>query len=230
MPITLLFLYCILFVVFVRLNFVVTVFVYCMFLYHTMKWIMVWNYAEPSMFLFLVALTVGFIATLLGNMALAGGSLIVMLFAGFNVFVVKMEFHAYWMRLAVLLLPYLLMPTVGYFHYHAVQAWMLNDLRYDVAEMVKQDFVQGVEQVARFVDSGKAAKTRDDQGNTLLHIAAELGIEGSTRVLLKAGCSPEALNHSGETPIDIAERVGHKGIVKILQNHVGLAKNRNGGV
>ncbi|MBL9135317.1 MAG: ankyrin repeat domain-containing protein [Verrucomicrobiales bacterium] len=44
-------------------------------------------------------------------------------------------------------------------------------------------------------------ESRDDQGNTLLHIAAHIGTVDAVRALLRAGAQVNATNHAGVTPL-----------------------------
>ncbi|KAL3475736.1 ankyrin repeat-containing domain protein [Aspergillus californicus] len=69
-----------------------------------------------------------------------------------------------------------------------------------------------------------AVSAFNEQGRTLLHVAAEKGCENATRHILCAGASASAKMGPGArdpntTPLIIAAGRGHRGIIKLLLDH-----------
>ena len=65
------------------------------------------------------------------------------------------------------------------------------------------------------------ANTKDDYGNTPLHLAAEVGIiEIVTWLCEKRKAAVTALNDDGETPVDIAMLLGNWDIARYLRNRI----------
>ncbi|KAH7327544.1 ankyrin repeat-containing domain protein [Rhexocercosporidium sp. MPI-PUGE-AT-0058] len=56
----------------------------------------------------------------------------------------------------------------------------------------------------------------DNNGDTALHFASLLGMKPMAKELLKAGCSKNALNHGGHSPLSIAVNKKQVGTVEIL--------------
>ena len=59
-------------------------------------------------------------------------------------------------------------------------------------------------------------KESDDDGNTALHIAAELGNIRAARILLYYGASVDAVNSAGLYPLHLASLNGNPAIVSLL--------------
>ena len=53
---------------------------------------------------------------------------------------------------------------------------------------------------------GASVEGSDEGGNTVLHIAVEKGNLGLVKLLIEAGCDPNAVNECGQRPLDIATR------------------------
>jgi ankyrin repeat protein len=65
--------------------------------------------------------------------------------------------------------------------------------------------------------SGKAIKSRDATGDTILHYAAQLGDTAEITQLLKLGADKKVVNTAGETPAEIAIRWSHPEAAKLLK-------------
>lgn len=74
-----------------------------------------------------------------------------------------------------------------------------------------------VRSVERLVDADPVnVQSRDDDGNTPLHVAAVAGAVRLAAILLEKGADYDAPGASGETALHCASRVGHVGIVGLL--------------
>lgn len=60
--------------------------------------------------------------------------------------------------------------------------------------------------VRHYAEEGAALETRDDQGRTALHIAAERGYTQSVEILHEMGADMNARDRNGETPLHRAAR------------------------
>ena len=68
---------------------------------------------------------------------------------------------------------------------------------------------------------GMSVDQGDDKGYTLLHAAARDGNPTVAQLLLGQGADVNALNKDGETPLDVAERMGHEDVARILRDAGG---------
>ncbi|XP_047481034.1 uncharacterized protein LOC125033502 isoform X3 [Penaeus chinensis] len=65
---------------------------------------------------------------------------------------------------------------------------------------------------------------QDEQGRTLLHVAAEQNDRLKIRVLLERGALPTARTHDGKTPSDLAREKGHLEAAKDIESEIDKAK------
>jgi len=79
--------------------------------------------------------------------------------------------------------------------------------------------------VAALVEAGANIQARSIYGATPLHLAVGPTITEAllqtVQTLVSAGAEPHARDHDGKTPIDKAREIGHPGLRRILENHVG---------
>ncbi|XP_055328345.1 arfGAP with SH3 domain, ANK repeat and PH domain-containing protein-like isoform X2 [Paramacrobiotus metropolitanus] len=67
------------------------------------------------------------------------------------------------------------------------------------------------------IQSSRSINRVDRNGNTPLHICADLNRTESMKLLLKAAAELDVRNHVGETPLDIAHRKRHSRCIDLLQ-------------
>ena len=72
------------------------------------------------------------------------------------------------------------------------------------------------EELLEFLDHGMPADTRDEQGNTLLMLAAYHGHEAAVRALLDRGADADLRNDRDQAPVAGALFKGEEGIVAVL--------------
>jgi ankyrin repeat protein len=65
-------------------------------------------------------------------------------------------------------------------------------------------------------DNPELVSSRDNNGNTTLHLAAEQGHQGVAELLLLHKIEVNAKNQFGWTPLHLAARNGHKDVAKLL--------------
>jgi ankyrin repeat protein len=73
-----------------------------------------------------------------------------------------------------------------------------------------------VEMVDRLLASGADTDSRDENGETALHLAAHVGHAAVCTTLLDAGAPIEAASETGYTPLHMAAERGHAAIVRSL--------------
>lgn len=62
---------------------------------------------------------------------------------------------------------------------------------------------------------------------SLLHVAANLGVEPSVALLLEFGAAVNSATSTGRTPLLVAATQGHLDILKILLQHGALTLSRS---
>ncbi|WDZ88882.1 ankyrin repeat domain-containing protein [Nocardiopsis sp. HUAS JQ3] len=72
------------------------------------------------------------------------------------------------------------------------------------------------EELLEFLDHGLPVDTRDEQGNTLVMLAAYHGQEAVVRALVDRGADVDLRNDRGQTPVAGALFKGEEGIVALL--------------
>ncbi|MCK9869519.1 ankyrin repeat domain-containing protein [Nocardiopsis dassonvillei] len=72
------------------------------------------------------------------------------------------------------------------------------------------------EELLEFLDHGLPVDTRDEQGNTLLMLAAYHGQEAVVRALVDRGADVDLRNDRDQTPVAGALFKGEEGIVALL--------------
>ncbi|NYH55792.1 MULTISPECIES: ankyrin repeat domain-containing protein [Nocardiopsis] len=72
------------------------------------------------------------------------------------------------------------------------------------------------EELLEFLDHGLPVDTRDEQGNTLVMLAAYHGQEATVRALIDRGADVDLRNERDQTPVAGALFKGEEGIVAML--------------
>lgn len=72
------------------------------------------------------------------------------------------------------------------------------------------------EELLEFLDHGLPVDTRDEQGNTLVMLAAYHGQEAAVRALVDRGADVDLRNDRDQTPVAGALFKGEEGIVAVL--------------
>ncbi|KAJ0393656.1 hypothetical protein P43SY_003675 [Pythium insidiosum] len=67
----------------------------------------------------------------------------------------------------------------------------------------KSSDTRAVANVKLLLESGADVNAQDEDGNTVLHIAAQLGLHETTQWLLRSGADPSITNHVGDTYVDV---------------------------
>jgi ankyrin repeat protein len=65
--------------------------------------------------------------------------------------------------------------------------------------------------IRHLLDRGARSDTDDTIGGSPLHTAVRAGHVGVTKILLQYGADPKAVDNSGNTPIDVAEKMRQEG-------------------
>jgi len=68
--------------------------------------------------------------------------------------------------------------------------------------------------------------TRDELGNTPLHLAAYNGFLDVVRLLLERGADVDARDNKGRAPLDIAREMGHVEVARVIEEY---SRGRAGG-
>lgn len=86
----------------------------------------------------------------------------------------------------------------------------------------------GVECLRYLINNGSDIYINDqnEEGDTLLHCAVELGHEEHIRYLLSVGADVDIKNHKGKTPTDVAKESRKEGAVQIIEEFK-LSKSEN---
>jgi len=72
---------------------------------------------------------------------------------------------------------------------------------------------------ALVVEDPTLVNTRNENGKTVLHYAAQGGHADLVAVLIQAGASVDSANSAGETPLHYASAMGHEEVVRVLLDH-----------
>ncbi len=70
--------------------------------------------------------------------------------------------------------------------------------------------------LASLIKSGADLNQKDEEGNTVLHIAALHGATEVASKLVQSGVNVDSLNNKGETPLMVATRAGQVGTIRSL--------------
>merc|ERR1719221_49030 len=84
---------------------------------------------------------------------------------------------------------------------------------------------RGAEMVAWLLAERSSPDAKDNQGWTPLHVAAFVGDEPSTHLLLAAGVDPDVRTRHGETPLQVIQSTCWRGTAQSLcAQHGGVVK------
>lgn len=75
----------------------------------------------------------------------------------------------------------------------------------------------GEQLLRKLVKAGSNINSRDERGDTLLHVAANNDNAALASAVLVLGADPNAVNNSGDTPLAIAERLNSNSIIGLLK-------------
>jgi len=70
--------------------------------------------------------------------------------------------------------------------------------------------------VRALIEAGTDVNKADDDGDTLLYMAAEEGHEAVVKALIEAGADVNKADNDGKTPLYMAAQEGHEAVVKAL--------------
>ena len=94
-----------------------------------------------------------------------------------------------------------------------------NNLFFMVSEQIQDDSVDDTDFLRMILDSGANVDTLDENGNSVLFYASELGLANTVKILLDSGADVNKKNNSGETALQVAVAYNKPEIVTILQSH-----------
>jgi len=105
-----------------------------------------------------------------------------------------------------------------------------NNLFFMVSEQIQDDSVDDTDFLRMILDSGANVDTLDENGNSVLFYASELGLANTVKILLDSGADVNKKNNSGETALQVAVAYNKPEIVTILlRNRADMnAKNNSG--
>lgn len=89
-----------------------------------------------------------------------------------------------------------------------------------------------VDVIQLFLDHKVEKEIRDNEGNTVLHLATASGREGNVKLLIDNGFNTDAINNAGESPLHIACSQGNISITTLLLCHESretINASNNGG-
>ena len=66
---------------------------------------------------------------------------------------------------------------------------------------------------------GLDVNTRSEEGQTLLHWAAQAGHLDAVELLIRNGADPNIADRSGKTPLRVAREKGHRQVADFLRRH-----------
>lgn len=72
---------------------------------------------------------------------------------------------------------------------------------------------------ATLLGNGGGANTPQRASSSILHGAAATGDPDLTRLVLRKGGDPDAVDDQGRTPADVARSAGHEDVVRLLETH-----------
>ena len=76
-----------------------------------------------------------------------------------------------------------------------------------------------IEQVKLLISQGADVNTKNNAGQTLLHIACRSGNKEVVEFLIDQGANINSKSNRDLTPLDLAQRAGHTEIVELLEKH-----------
>ena len=92
----------------------------------------------------------------------------------------------------------------------------LDQLKKDFFPKVRHNQVGAVEDA---LAAGFPVDTRDEHGNTALHVSCQNGHKRLAKLCLKYGASPDTTNHQGNTALHYAISYGYQPLAKYLISH-----------
>ena len=72
------------------------------------------------------------------------------------------------------------------------------------------------DKIKLLLEAGADPNTRDEQGNTPLHLAVKVGWLKRVGLLVSHGADVNVKNNEGESPLSIARANGHKDVIEFL--------------